>query len=133
MRVAAAAALAPGGRLVLVEGHPAMAMLDGATPAGAPMQVRYPYAAAEPQIDQDATDYAGARSGVITEGYAHGLARILTAALSAGLTLRRFTEGDRIPWPALGSLVKHDRDYWTLPPDAPWVPLSFTLEAVKAG
>jgi SAM-dependent methyltransferase len=96
MRVAAAA-LAPGGRLVLIEGHPAMAMLDGAAPPGAPMQVRYPYAAAEPQIDEDDTDYAGARSGLATRGYAHGLGRILTAALSAGLTIRRFTEGDRVP------------------------------------
>jgi hypothetical protein len=29
-------------------------------------------------------------------------------------------------------LVKLDRDYWALPEGAPWVPLSFTLEAVKA-
>jgi len=128
----AAAALAPGGRLVLIEGHPAMAMLDGRAPPGAPLQVRHPYAATEPQIDEDDTDYAGARSGLATRGYAHGLGRILTAALAAGLTLRRFTEGDRVPWPALGSLVKLDRDYWAMPEGAPWAPLSFTLEAVKA-
>jgi len=28
-------------------------------------------------------------------------------------------------------LVKLDRDYWGLPPDAPRVPLRFTLQAVK--
>jgi len=132
MRVAAAA-LTPGGRLVLIEGHPAMAMLDARTAPGAPLQVRYPYASPEPQIDEDETDYAGARSGMRTEGYAHGLARVLTAALAAGLTLTRFTEGDRVPWPALASLTQLDRDYWSLPPGAPWVPLSFTLEAVRAG
>jgi hypothetical protein len=27
--------------------------------------------------------------------------------------------------------VKVDRDYWTLPEGAPFVPLSFTLQAVK--
>ena len=67
-----------------------------------------------------------------TRGYAHGLGRILTATLAAGLTLRRFTEGDRVPWPALANLVKLDRDYWALAAGAPWAPLSFTLEAVKA-
>lgn len=133
MRVVAAA-LVPGGRLVLIEGHPAMAMLDSQTPPGAPMQVRYPYDAIEPQIDEDETDYAGARTGGMrTEGYAHGVGRILTAAMAAGLTIRRFTEGDRVPWAALACLTSLDRDYWTLPSGAPRVPLNFTLEAVKAG
>ena len=50
-----------------------------------------------------------------------------------GLTIRRFTEGDRVPWPALACLTKLDRDYWALPQGVPWIPLSFTLEAVKAG
>lgn len=68
-----------------------------------------------------------------TRGYAHGLGRILTATLAAGLTVRRFTEGDRVPWPALACLAKLDRDYRALPEGAPWVPLSFTLEAVKTG
>ncbi|HXQ14982.1 MAG TPA: class I SAM-dependent methyltransferase [Caulobacteraceae bacterium] len=133
MRVAAAA-LAPGGRLILIEGHPAMGMFDAQTPPGAPLQLRWPYDSTEALIDEDETDYAGAHiGGARTESFPHGLARILTAALAAGLTLRRFTEGDRVPWPALASLTQLDRDYWALPPDAPWVPLSFTLEAVKAG
>jgi len=131
MRVAAGA-LAPGGRLVLCEGHPAMLMLDERAPPGAPLTVRWPYDSTEPVIEEGDLDYTGAKVAARrTQGYLHGLARILTAAMDAGLTLRGFSEGDRVPWKALDQLVKLDRDYWTLPPGAPFVPLSFTLQAVK--
>ena len=66
-----------------------------------------------------------------TEGYLHGLARIFNAAMKAGLTIRGFREGDRVPWKALDQLVQVDRDYWALPEGVPYVPLHFILEAVK--
>jgi SAM-dependent methyltransferase len=133
MRVAADA-LAPRGRLVIVEGHPATLMLDERAAPGAPLTVRWPYDSDEPIVEEGEFDYTGAKVAANrTESSVHGLARILTAALDAGLTIRRFAEGDRVPWKALGQLVKIDRDYWALPEDAPFVPLSFTLEAVKEG
>jgi SAM-dependent methyltransferase len=132
MRVAAGA-LKPGGRLFLCEGHPAMLMLDERAPPGAPLTVRWPWDSTEPVIDEGDVDYTGARVAANrTRGYLHGLARILNAAMDAGLTIRGFSEGDRVPWKALDQLVELDRDYWTLPPGAPFVPLSFTLQAVKA-
>ena len=129
----AANALRPGGRLLLCEGHPAMGMLDDRGAADAPFTVRYPYDSTELQIDEVEHDYAGAATGGgRTEGYAHGLARILGAALDAGLTITRFSEGDRVPWQALRQLVQVDRDYWAPPPGAPFLPLNFILHAVKA-
>jgi 2-polyprenyl-3-methyl-5-hydroxy-6-metoxy-1,4-benzoquinol methylase len=131
MRVVAAA-LKPGGRLFLCEGHPALMMLDERAAAGAPMQVRWPYESAEPIIEEGDFDYTGARvTAKRTHSHQHGLAKILTAAMRSGFTIRSFSEGDRIPWKALDQLVKLDRDYWTLPAGAPFVPLSFTLQAVK--
>ena len=133
MRVAADA-LKPGGRLFLCEGHPAMLMLDERAPPGAPLQVRWPWDSAAPIVDEGDLDYTGAKVAANrTHGYLHGLARILGAAMRAGLAIRGYTEGDRVPWKALDQLVKLDRDYWVLPPGAPAVPLSFTLEAVKEG
>ncbi len=133
MRVASRA-LKTGGRLFLCEGHPAMLMLDEDAPQGAPPAVRWPYNSAEPYVDEGGREYTGATvSAKRTTGYLHGLGRILNAAMRAGLTIRGFSEGDRVPWQALGQLVKIDRDYWGWPENVPFVPLNFVLEAVKEG
>jgi SAM-dependent methyltransferase len=130
MRVAAGA-LRAGGRLVLVEGHPALLMLDERAPGGE-LRVRWPWDSDAPHVDEGDLDYTGAKVAANrTVGWFHGLGRILTAALDAGLTITAFAEGDRIPWKGLDQLVKLDRDYWVMPDGAPFVPLSFTLEAVK--
>jgi SAM-dependent methyltransferase len=132
MRVASSA-LRKGGRLFLCEGHPAMLMLDENAPSGS-LRVRWPYDSPEAHVDIGDLDYTGAKVAANhTEGYLHGLARIFNAAMQAGLTIRGFREGDRIPWKALEQLVKTDRDYWGLPQGVPPVPLSFILEAVKEG
>lgn len=130
MRVASNA-LKKGGRLFLCEGHPAMLMLDERAPSGT-LRVRWAYDTAEPFIDEGDHEYTGAKVAANrTEGYLHGLARIFNAAMDAGLTIRGFREGDRVPWKALDQLVKIDRDYWALPEGSPFVPLHFILEAVK--
>jgi SAM-dependent methyltransferase len=130
MRVAAGA-LKTGGRLFLTEGHPALSMLDERAPSGT-LTVRFPWDSDAPIIEEGGLDYTGAKIDANrTEGYLHGLSRILTATMDAGLTIRGFSEGDRAPWKALDQLVKVDRDYWALPEGAPIVPLSFTLQAVK--
>jgi SAM-dependent methyltransferase len=130
MRVASGA-LKRGGRLFLCEGHPAMLMLDERAPAGE-LRVRWPYDSTEPYVDEGDHEYTGAKVAANrTEGYFHGLARIFNAAMKAGLTIRGFREGDRVPWQALDQLVKLDRDYWGLPDGVPPIPLHFILEAVK--
>jgi SAM-dependent methyltransferase len=130
MRVAADA-LAPGGRLFLCEGHPALQMLDERAPS-AVLYVRWPWDSASPHVEEGDLDYTGAKvSANRTVGYFHGLGRILGAAMRAGLTIRGYSEGDRVPWKALDQLIETDGGYWMLPPGAPFVPLSFILEAVK--
>jgi hypothetical protein len=107
-------------------------MLDETAAPGAPLTVRWPWDASEPVVEAGDLDYTGAKVAANrTEGYLHGLAQILNAAMGAGLAISGFAEADRVPWKALDQLVKVDRDYWALPPGAPFVPLSFTLQAVK--
>jgi hypothetical protein len=109
-----------------------MLMLDERAPPGAPLAVKWPWDQAEPVVEEGDLDYTGAKVAANrTQGYLHGLARILNAAMHAGLAIRAYSEGDRLPWKAMDQLVKLDRDYWALPPGAPAVPLSFTLQAVK--
>ena len=130
----AAGALKSGGRLFLCDGHPVTMMLDEHGPAGALLQVRWPYDSDQPQTEESEFDYTGARlTARRTQFHLHGLGRILNAAMRAGLTITDFREGDRIPWQALEQLVQLDDHYWVLPEGTPAIPLSFTLEAVKEG
>jgi len=129
----AASALRPGGRLFLLEGHPAMLMLDEGHDPSAPLQVRCAYDSTEPEITEGFKDYAepGAPVGAGRTGsWNHGLGRILNAAIDSGFVIRRLDEGDRIPWRALPQLVPTGDGYWALPPCAPFVPLNFALDAV---
>jgi SAM-dependent methyltransferase len=135
----AARALKPGGRLVLIEGHPAMFSLDDQGAPDGPLTVRFPYASSKPIIEnaQGQGSYA-APDAVLkaqrTVGFAHGLSRIFTAVMEAGFAIRKFEELDRLPWDAkLPQLVKVDEFYWSRPKDAPFFPLSFVLDAELIG
>jgi SAM-dependent methyltransferase len=137
MRVAARA-LKPGGRLYLADGHPAMQMMDDGREVGAssPICMRHPYDSSEPILDQDQRDYAEPEAPITarcTGVWIHGLGSILNAAIDAGFVIRRLDEGDRIPWRALPQLIEAGDGYWTLPPGAPFLPLSFMLDAVLPG
>jgi SAM-dependent methyltransferase len=128
----AAHALKPGGRLVLIDGHPAMLMMAGDGPA--PFSVGYPYQTDEPIIIEGAGDYADTNAKVAadrTAEWMHGIGRILNAAVDAGLVIRRLDELDRVPWHALPQLEQVDANYWRLPAGAPTFPLSFRLLAER--
>jgi SAM-dependent methyltransferase len=129
----AANALKPGGRLALIDGHPAMLMMAGEGPT--PFAVRYPYQTDQPIVMEDAGDYADANAKLEanrTAEWMHGIGRILNAAIDAGLIIRRLDELDRVPWQALPQLEPTDEHYWRLPAGVPTFPLSFRLLAEKA-
>jgi len=132
MRTAAQVAK-PGGRLYLVEGHPAMLMLDDKGPANAPYRVSTPYSAREPLINDELHDYATPMVIPDTRSYEwlHGLSEIINGALAAGFAITRLDELDRIPWQYMPQLQKIDDDYWALPPGAPKFPLAFALSAIR--
>ncbi len=129
----AAHALKPGGRLFLAEGHPMMATIDEMVPADAPFRIRYDYGSRTPLELENQQDYAG--PGVLKAHrnvqFLHGMATILNAAMSAGLSIVRIEELDRIPWQALPQLVKADDEYWKLSDGAPQIPLALVLDAIK--
>jgi SAM-dependent methyltransferase len=131
----AAQALKPGGRLLLIEGHPAMFCMEDRGPADGPLTVRYRYASKEPIIEsaQGEGSYAApdaALKASCTVNFAHGLSAIFNAAIGVGFSIRKFEELDRIPWDArLPRLTKIDELYWALPREAPFFPLAFALDA----
>lgn len=127
-------ALKPGGRLFLAEAHPYLMTLDDYPPEPVlPFAVRYPWDSDEPLEMENQGDYAG--PGILEAHrnvmFQHGMATILNSAIAAGFRIDGIAEGDRIPWQGLKQLIKDDEHYWTLPPGAPFIPLSLILNATK--
>lgn len=80
----AAATLRPGGRLVVVDGHPLIQMLEQAEP----LIVDFPYADSGPHHSHSETTYADANCPLKagdTVQWAHSVGEILTAITRAGL------------------------------------------------
>lgn len=120
-----AAHLAPGGRFVLVEGHPILWMMGETLPA----VPKYDYAVGEPIVEEpkDGTYAApNARVPHPNYGWNHAMSEVIGALLGQGLRLVRFEEGDRVPWQPWPGMVE-ERPYWRLPPDAVKFPLSMTV------
>jgi SAM-dependent methyltransferase len=118
--------LAPGGRFVLVEGHPVLWMMGETLPA----TVKYDYAGGTPIVEEGKDGTYAAPGQPVTlpnYGWNHAFAEILGSLLGEGLVVTRFEEGERIPWQAWPGMVPEGR-YWRLPDGHVRFPLSFTLE-----
>lgn len=124
--------LAPGGRLLLVEGHPCMAVFDDAARFDNGMPgFLVPYFAHEPFVDDSPSSYTGPPGRLqATRNYSwiHPLGDLVTALLARGLVLEALEEHDAVPWQAFACLEKGPDGLYRFP-DRPWLPLSFSLVA----
>ena len=126
--------LKPGGYLALAEAHPAAYVFDDrtATPDGMPGWYM-PYFSREPMLEDRPEDYADPTARLKnsrTVEFLHPLSDILMAAISAGLRIDRFEEHGGIAWRMFAGLVRHGAGGYRWP-DQPWLPLSYSLRAVK--
>jgi len=124
--------LRPGGALYFAEGHPAALVLDDETPCtdGRP-GFFVPYFQGEALIVDDHRDYANPKARLRctrTYQFMHPLGQVVTALLSAGLTLEFLHEHAAVPWRMFSCLVDDGAGgyHW---PDKPWLPLSYSLRA----
>jgi SAM-dependent methyltransferase len=126
--------LKPGGTLYLAEGHPAALVLDDAAPRQGDMPGWFaPYLAREPLVIDNPLDYADATArlrNTRTYEWIHPLGDIVSALVAAGLTLKWLHEHDAVPWRMFELLVK-DADGMYRWPDKAWLPLAFSLKAVR--
>ncbi|MEU6034318.1 class I SAM-dependent methyltransferase [Actinomadura sp. NPDC047616] len=83
-----AAALKPGGRLLLVDGHPLFQMTESIDP----LVLDFPYAYDGPHEFTATGSYAAATQTTTTVQFAHSLGEIVTAAATAGLHVIRLDE-----------------------------------------
>ena len=130
------ALLAPGGRLFVREGHPAMWAVDEARTDA--LTLGYPYFETPEPIDDDEpgtyvetdVDFSNNRS----MSWNHGLGETVTALLDRGLELTGLVEHRSVPWEALpGRMLRDDLGEWSLLEHAERLPLSYTLQARKPG
>ncbi|MGF1552429.1 MAG: class I SAM-dependent methyltransferase [Paracoccaceae bacterium] len=132
--------LRPGGRLYLAEHHPFAWVFDSAVPDGARVDVEgvrmpgwfAPYAGAH--VEEAPRDYTGDKprlTGHRTHEWAHPLGTVIAALLGRGMRLARLTEHDALPWDCYDCLVRGDDGLWRWPGRA-WLPLAYSLDAVKA-
>lgn len=125
--------LAPGGRLFLREGHPALWSIDEERPDGL-LVMDYPYfQTAEPLTYTQGgtyvtTDVEFTRNRSHT--WNHGLGEIITALLRNGLVVDGLDEHRSVPWEALpGRMAKREDGEWELLERHDRLPLSYSLRA----
>jgi SAM-dependent methyltransferase len=127
--------LKPGGALYFAEGHPAALVLDDETPCTDSRPGFFvPYFESEALILDDHRDYANPNvrlRNTRTHQFMHPLGQVVTALLSAGLTLEFLHEHAAVPWQMFSCLVDDGGCgyHW---PDKPWLPLSYSLRARRA-
>lgn len=130
------ALLAPGGRLFIREGHPVLWAIDEEQTTG--LVLGYPYfEQPEPVVWDDSSTYVETDESIrasVTHEWNHGIGEILTAVMDAGLTITQFIEHTSVPWEALpGRMHLDDNGEWMLSEHAERLPLTYTLQATKAG
>ena len=70
--------------------------------------------------------------GSTTHEWNHGLGEVITALLTAGLTLTTLIEHRSVPWEALpGQMRLQPNGEWILNDDPDRLPLTYTLQAIK--
>jgi SAM-dependent methyltransferase len=130
-----ASLLAPGGRLFIREGHPILWSLEYERTDDV-------IALSEPYFEQEApmvfdepgtyvdTDHQFTHT--VTHEWNHGLGEIVTAVLSAGLTLTGLVEHQSVPWNALpGRMREIGNGEWQLADRPERLPHTYTLQARK--
>jgi len=126
-----AATLAPGGHLLLYEMHPLYSALAGPDT----LELEFPYGGAAPQHFEESISYAvpdAILEPAVTVQYAHSIGEVVTAAIDAGLEIRRLEEhldADRDPR-GMNPELEPDGRYRLRSGGHP-VPIMFTLIAHK--
>ncbi|WP_354498236.1 class I SAM-dependent methyltransferase [Mycetocola sp. 2940] len=126
--------LKPGGLLYFADGHPSAQVFDAdpENPDALPV-FRFPYAEEEPEVYDEASDYADEHAVLSnTRGceWAHPLSQTIGALLDAGLRLDRMAEHDELPWRMYPCLVPVGDGMFGWPHEN-WLPLAVSLVASK--
>lgn len=86
------------------------------------------------QVYEDTGSYTDGSEGRIRNAtnheWSHDLSEVVNALVGAGLAIESLGEDPVIDWPAFPGLLP-EYEGWVLPPDAPRIPLTFSVVARK--
>lgn len=123
----AAQRVAVGGRLILVDFHPALWMFDHEFTF-----LQHSYFNKELIEEVETTTYTGqAQKKLSSYGWNHSLASITTAFLEQGLTLRQFKEYDYSPYPCFSKVVARPEGGYYIQGLEGKLPMIYGLEFIK--
>ena len=129
-----ASLLAPGGEFYFADIHPAALVFDdGVAGAGGMPGWFAPYFQGGAIVVDDPRDYANPVAQLAnarTHQFIHPVASVVQALLDAGLRLTMLHEHDTLAWKQFGCMVETEGRLYRLP-DKPWLPLSYSLKAIK--
>lgn len=133
-----ASVLAPGGKLFVVDHHPALWVYDDTDPADTPVEhavlrYKYPYFGTDPIREEATGNYADPDSDVesVTFSWQHTFEDIVGALLGAGLRITDLKEYDRLAWAWFPWMVQGDDGMWRMPPGVGDIPLMFSVSATR--
>jgi SAM-dependent methyltransferase len=132
----AAAFLVPGGRLVLIDGHPIAAAIAKDGLCGDRIKLDWPCLPGEGPIRIDTPGSYAAPDAETQKHeryqWPHGIGEILQAVIDAGLRVERFEEHTEASYGSHPGMIRTTDDRWRLPdPLHGRYPLLFTLVARK--
>ncbi|MEU9807035.1 class I SAM-dependent methyltransferase [Mycobacterium sp. NPDC050853] len=127
--------LAPGGSLVIREGHPILWSVDESFGGG--LHLRYPYFEHDEPLEWDDGQTYVPTDKIIqaskTYEWNHSLGEIVTALITSGLRIDLLVEHDSVPWEALpGQMTQRLGGEWALTERSGVMPLTYTIRATKA-
>jgi SAM-dependent methyltransferase len=129
-----AALLRPGGRLFMREGHPMLWALCGPRPDGL-LVVDFPYFETDGVHFSESFSYVAHDEPLASPdsvSFNHGLAEIITALMTAGMTLMAFEEHKTVPWNPFADSMKEVDGEYQLRENPERLAATYTLQAVKA-
>lgn len=120
--------LKPGGKLVFVEFHPVVWMFDSDF-----KNIEYRYFKSQPIVEEEEGTYADRDADFSTKSVSwnHGLGEVVTALLSAGLSIDSFREYDYSPYDNFKNMIEFEKGKFRLGHLGDKIPMIYSLTASK--
>lgn len=117
----------PGGRLILVEFHPALWMLENDQ-----REIAYSYFNAEPIVETEQGTYADKDAPISLQsvGWNHALGEVL-GALTPNFRIKTFQEFNYSPYNIFADGLEFEPGRWCVKHLGPKLPLVYAVEAVR--